>query len=451
MKFNFRPISALLFTIGSAVGAAGQAETLSEIYQMAIANDHQFKAAEARYQAGKESKVLGRSALHPQISAAASWQDSETESDGQTINSSEGGGYQISITQNLINLSAWHDFKSGNYAAKVAAAEFIGAEQALILRAATAYFDVLEAYEALETAKAEERALKQQLDQTQKRFEVGLIAITEVHEAQAAFDSAVASRINAEGFLGIAFEALEVITGQPIAALSPLKEDFPVAFPEPANREEWVAFSLENNVSLRAAKLTEKSSKSTAKARRADIYPSLTGSYSYSESDTTTNQNNGFGNNSNDIDTQTLSVTLNIPIYAGGRLAATHRRAKQQYYEASENRKQTKRDVTQSARSTHLAVVTGVATVKARAQAITSNQSALDATQSGYEVGTRDLVDVLNAQRNLFRAQRDYQEALYDYILNTLNLKQIAGTLNGEDIVELNKWLNAQENVTYSF
>ena len=459
------------FFAGAVFVASGftyycQAETLDEIYQLALANDHNYRAAEAKFAADKEAKNLARAGLLPRINGSYSWTDTEDETSGTQANFDPGqlrfvsnplqiethnvrSGYAVSLDQPLFNFAAWNDYKAGSHSAKIAALELSIARQSLIIRTATAYFNTLEAYDSLQTAIAEEKAFSQQLEQSRKRFEVGLTAITEVHESQAAYDSSVAGRLSAEGLFGIAFENLEVITGKPIHSLSPLKSDFPVLLPEPLDRKEWVAFSVENNLSLQISSQTVKQARSTLKARRADHYPTIDGQISYSSFNT--DGETGGSESDVDRDTTSFGITLSVPIYNGGSVSAARRQASQQHIQAKENYLQAQRNTIQDARSNHLSVVTGVATVKARKQAITSSQSALDATQSGYEVGTRDLVDVLNAQRNLFAAQRDYQDALYDYIIATLNQKEVAGTLTAKHINELNDWLDKGRTVTYSF
>ena len=439
--------------------ANSHAETLEEIYQQALKNDHQFKAAQAVYDAGKENKNIGRAGLLPQLNAEAGWTDSDSDEtnrpftldDGTltanpaTVNSqSTSTGYTIALEQTLFNLSSWHTYKSGAAAAASAEARLKNAEQDLIIRTANAYFDALKAVDDLTTAKSEEDALKHQLEQTRQRFQVGLTAVTEVHEAQAAFDSATVNRLSAEGQLGIAFEALEVITGQPNDILSPLQSSFPVTNPTPADREKWVEFALENNHGLNAASWDAEAAESTAKARKSDHLPTVTASASIRDYET--DNNNGLDNYINED--QAIGITLRVPLFTGGRTSASRRQASARSIEARENFMGVQRDVIQQTRSQHLAVVTGAASVKARAQAITSSQSALDATQAGYEVGTRDLVDVLNAQRNLFAAQRDYSTALYAYVISTLRLKEASGLLEPKDVTELSNWLDANSNVS---
>jgi outer membrane protein len=450
------------FVIGALSAAISQhsaAEDLLEVYQKALDNDHTFRAAEAAYNAGLENKAIGRANLLPSISARATWEDVDRDRSGSTTGfeilpnnkGSINSGYSVSLEQPLFDLGAWARFKSGAANADLAGAQYESDKQNLIIRAAEAYFDTLLAVDTLTTALAEENALSHQLEQTKQRFEVGLTAITEVHEAQAVYDSAVADRLLAEGQVSIAFEALEVITGASYEFVSPLKDDFPVSLPAPAAREDWVQRALENNYQLKVAKSRSEAARQNAKAAKAGHYPRLTGSLSYSNNNEDSEAfNAGVPGTINDIDTEqeTIGLTLTVPIYSGGGTSASRRQAKQQSIQARENYLQTQRDIVQQVRSLHLSVETSVATVKARRQAITSSESALEATQAGYEVGTRDLVDVLNAQRNLFRAKRNYYDALYRYIINSLQLKSAAGVLQEEGLQELNVWLD-NENPAY--
>ncbi len=449
-KFFYLPLSAMFLSASIST----QATDLAEVYALAVENDHEFKAARAGYLASAEVKKLSRSGLLPKINGEASWSDSEDDNSGIRISPSSTDtnlvsettdttttGYSISLNQPLFDMSAWNDFKAGNANASAAKANYHSSQQALIIRSSQAYFDALLAASNLETSRAQEDALHHQLMQTKQRFDVGLSAITEVHEAQAAYDSSVAERLIAEGRLGIAFEAIEVITGRPFEELSSLKADFPASAPQPMAREAWVERALENNYELLSSKLSSDASKYSAKSAKSGHYPTLTlsGTYSNQERDSETNPTN-----LSDIETDTkrIGLTLNVPIYNGGSVSATRRQAKQQAIQARENYLKLRRDVVQNARSQHLNVITGVSTVKARAQAIVSRESALEATQAGYRVGTRDLVDVLNAQQSLYQAKRNYNTALFDYILSSLNLKEVAGQLNKDDIQSLNTWLD---------
>jgi outer membrane protein len=441
------------------------ANSLLDVYELALKNDHQLKADTAKYEAGVANKTIGRAGLLPQINARAERTESDedttfnlanptsTTNDDITIQ-----GWNISLSQPLFNMSSWYDYKNGVTLSKQAEAQFGADQQSLIVRVAEAYFNVLRAVDSLEATVAEETALAKQLDQAKQRFDVGLSAITEVHEAQAAFDSARAATLVARGLLGINYEALEVLTGKPEDKIAPLSPQFPVVPPTPANRADWVEFSLKNNYSLKAAKLQAEASLQTAKSARADHLPTLGANLSYSDSDTEGDRvtdptpTNPLTNTDGPIDRTTegttVSIRLDIPLFSGG---ATHGRSKQAYANytaAQETYNKTQRNTIQNARGLHLSVETDVANVAARKQAIVSNQSALEATQSGYEVGTRNLVEVLLAQRNLYQARRSYSDALYTYVINTIKLREVAGMLTPADVTEIDKWLQVNNLVS---
>jgi outer membrane protein len=439
------------------------ADTLQDIYLRALENDHQLKADAAAYRAGLESKIIGRSALLPQINATAGYSDSEHTTIGSSAGislppvydvESENEYYSVTLTQPLFDMAAWFGYQQGISLSEQAEAQFSADQQALIIRVSEAYFNVLRTIDNMKTAQAEEKALSRQLEQTKQRFDVGLTAITDVHEAQAAYDTASARVLEAQGNLGIAFEALEVLTGSPENTVAPLVENFPVIRPEPLNRSEWVDFALQNNYDLKVAQLNAASFESNARAKASGHLPRLTASYSYTERDDTNTHLTWPGeaaNGDSRIDDRSMvAVQLDVPIFSGMRVSGERRQAYAQSMQASEIYNKTQRDTIQATRSLHLSVVTNVAQVNARKQAITSSKSALEATQAGYEVGTRNLVDVLIAQQNLYQAQRSYDESRYAYIIDMLRLKQVAGNLTPEDIHKLNLWLNAEQQVDRS-
>ena len=454
MKIVRRIVVPLL---GSALLCTGvQAENLQEIYQQALQNDHQFKSAHATYLAGKEDKNLGRSGLLPQISGQAYWQDGSTDRSGTSGSGaqlpssvdSKSNGYSISLQQPLFDLNAWHRYQSGKANASLAEAQYEADKQNLIVRSAQAYFNALLAVKALETAMAQENALEHQLEQTKQRFEVGLTAITDVDEAQAVYDSSVADRLLAQGKLGIAFEALQVITGQPTGSLAPLKDEFPVVLPQPAERSDWEKRAIDSNYNLIVARDRADAAEQQAKASRADHFPTVVASANYSKTNDDTQYKKPVSLEDNiDTDGNSIRVTLSVPLFAGGAITASASQATQRSIAAREDYLQARADTIQNVRSLYLSVETGVATVKARKQAITSSESALEATRAGYEVGTRDLVDVLNAQKNVFLAKSNYYDALYSYILNSLQLKSSAGYLADASVGELNQWLDVDKPV----
>lgn len=446
---------AYIFLSSAVLSSFSHAESLDEIYQLALQNDHTYKAAQAAYASGLENKNIGLAGLLPQINAEMTWSDGESDVTGierdepanRTVDSSS-SGYKVTLTQPLFDMSAWHSYKRGKIDSKAAEATFKAAQQTLVIRTATAYFDALSAVDNFETAKAEENANSHQLEQTRKRFEVGLTAITEVHEAQASYDNSLARRLLLEGQIGIAFEALEVITGQPYQYLSPLKTDFPIEPPSPIDRKDWVKFATTNNFRLAASSLGAESLRQLANKSKAAHFPKITSQLQYSD----INSDDRSTGSISDVnrDGHSFSVKLSMPLFSGRNVSSKRKQAANNYLEAKEKHFQIQRDTVQKARSLHLSVLTDVATVKARKQAIKSNQSAVEATQAGYEVGTRDLVDVLVSQRALYAAQSNYSNALYTYVLDTLKLKEVAGLLTEKDISDLDAWLDSAQKVSRS-
>lgn len=446
------------FTAGLTLfgSVSASAESLLDIYQLALENDAQLKADEAAYQAGLEMKAIGRANLLPQIHASADYNDGESDRTDYTVDprttfksDSTSKGWAISLSQPLFNMAAWYDYRRGATLSERAEAQFAAAQQELILRVAEAYFNVLRATDNLETAQAEEKALEQQLEQTRQRYEVGLTAITEVHEAQSVFDSARATVLQARGNLANAYEALEVLTNQSHEHIAPLSDDFAVTSPVPADRHEWVEFALKNNYQLKAARLNSEASRQYAKAARSQHLPTLTGSARYSERKSDGLQDFGIPQYSDTkVEEHSFGVALNVPLFAGGRTSAQRRQAVAESLMSQEQATVAERNVIQSTRALHLAVDLGVSQVYARRQAIISSESALEATQAGYEVGTRNLVEVLLAQRAVYQARRDYDNALYDYIINSFQLRQVAGMLTPADIEQIDAYL--QHNATVS-
>ncbi len=435
------------------------ADSLQDIYALALENDHQLKADTAAYQANKEALTIGRSGLLPQVNATASYSDTDQDTSGALTTGgasndfeidSQNESYSVTLTQPLFNMAAWFGYKQGKVLSQQAEAQFSADQQSLIIRVSEAYFNVLRSIDNMETAQAEEKALSHQLEQTKQRFEVGLTAITDVHEAQAAYDNATAVTLEALGNLGIAFEELEVLTGRSHDQVAPLVDTFPVIKPEPMARHEWVEFALSNNYALKVAKFNADANQQNARVKASGHLPTITGSYSYTDRDDTNTDIDGFASDSRVDEQATVAVQLDVPIFSGMRVSGERRQAYQQHMQAQELYNKTQRDTIQGARSLHLSVVTNVAQVKARKQAITSSRSALEATQAGYEVGTRNLVDVLVAQRNLYQSQRNYDDTRYGYIINMLRLKEVAGNLTPEDVLQLNRWLNVDKEVLRS-
>ena len=406
-------------------------ETISNIYDLAVQNDPVMKAARANLRVGEETKNISKSRLLPSLSSYADITESERNSSASQVYSFISAGKALSES---------------------AKAQFAADQQNLIIRVTNAYLSVLRAFDNNETRKAEQRAIFRQLEQTKERFEVGLLPITDVHEAQAIFDDALVNSLEAKGALAIAFDNLEVLTGERYDNLSGLSEKFNAENPTPLDANSWVTFSLENNFNIKVAKFGKDSSYNQAKAAAAELYPRLTASARYSDSETEGSQISyipslSSSNISSLSDGHSFNLSFTMPIWSYG-LNASSRQAKQRSIASEQSYEAVKRSTAQSARAQHQLVITNAARVKARKQAITSAESALNATQAGYEVGTRNIVDLLSAQRALFQAKRNYANSKYDYIFAMMSLKEVAGQLSPQDIYQLNAWLDPKISVT---
>jgi len=426
--------------------SSAQADDLAQIFELAANNDPEIRQARANYNASHTRIAQGRSFLLPRVTLnGTTSRDTAGPAEATPFgaaHSFQNGfntkGYNLNINQALLNFEAWYAFQSAKHVDQQAAANLAQSEQQLILKVATAYFNVLRSQDNLASFRAEEDAAEQVLEQTRERFEVGLIPITDVYDSQANYDLARVNRLVEENNLNQAFEALEAITGRPHNMLESLNSEFPIESPAPASMDEWVSLAMGNNLAIKSAEHDYESKKDDARSARARMFPTIeiTAGYGWNQS---ANPFSFFPA----IASERTNIALNFsyPLFAGGLNSAQKRQA---YYtrDASEEALlKTQRDSTQATRNNFRSVETDVLAVQARAQAIISAESALEATEVGAEVGTRNVVDVVLAQRTLFQARRDYANARYNYVINTLNLKQSAGILNPQDIIDLNNWL----------
>jgi outer membrane protein len=450
-------ISVVAFLVPQIAPQVSFADTLTDIYASALQNDPVLRAARANFNADRENKNIARGALLPQLSISGEYSQTEINDnsssvfiiDDQTLDSVTAGlidtdetSYGVSLSQAIFDMPAWYSFQGGKALSESARAQFSADQQSLIIRVSTAYLDVLRASDNRRTRDAEERAIQRQLEQTRERFEVGLLPVTDVHEAQAVFDDAAVNSLEARGALNIAFEGLEVLTGQSHKVLAGLTEKFMATNPEPLDNQQWVDFAIGNNFQLKVAKLGKDAAYNSAKAATAARLPKISGRANYFDSDSDgTRYNSPFASQQ---DGHSIVISVTMPIWMGGSVDAQRRQAKQRSIASDEGYIVAKRNTVQAARSLHQLVLTNTARVKARKQSITSADSALQATQAGYEVGTRNIVDVLLAQRTVYQARRNYSNARYDYILSMMRLKEVAGQLSPDDIYQLNAWLDPQ-------
>jgi len=431
----YKPFFAILFYFFSFPLIA---QNLVDIYRLAEQNDATLKIAQADYDSSKETLPIASSTRRPQVNFSA--QQSHQESDRSTTgnNTNQNLGYTLSLTQTLYNAQTSAQVDAAGSSVRQAAAKLEVAEQDLVIRVATRYFAILSAQDSVKFARAEQNAIARQLEQAQKRFEVGLIAITDVHEAQALYDSSLAQSLLAENQLDNAFQALQVITAQPASStMAELGNQLPLIIPQPADIQAWVNTSLKNNQNLVAAQAASQAAKYELRRQSRGHYPTVDFSTSYNQSSIDDDLLGDY-----DQDDIRLMVQLKVPLFTGGRIEATQKKAASAYLSAQNNALLQNRLTSQQTRIAYLGVVSGISQVNAFKQALNSSTTALKATEAGFEVGTRTSVDVLVSLRETFRAQRDYSSARYDYLVNTLRLKQAAGLLSPNDLTDINRWLS---------
>tara|TARA_B000000557_G_scaffold98717_1_gene79934 strand:+ start:118 stop:1452 length:1335 start_codon:yes stop_codon:yes gene_type:complete len=438
-----RPIKTLqiyfLFSL-IAISSPLRTENLADVYELALKNDPLLKAAEATYRAGKENRTQGIAGLLPTLSVGGSTNWNEYRVEEQIIDQYNSNSYLASLNQPIFRLDKWFQFERGTALSEAASAEFAYQQQETMIRVASAYFNVLNSIDSLNAARAEEKAIGRQKDLAKKRFDVGLAAITEVQETQAAFDLTVVSRIAREAQLDSARESLTSIVGRDIKLLSPLSENFEISLPDPLDRESWVSLGLKNNYQLKAAKLQRDAAQASARSTASNHLPQIDLVGRVSKSTSKQGKFGGFIQNplfGVEQDTRQYSIQFNLPLYAGGAISSARRQAYANYDRSKEQAIYAERSTVRDVRSNHFGVQTQVANVTARKQALASAESALEATQIGYEVGTRNTVDLLDAQKRLFQAQRDYASSRYDYIISMLRLKASVGSLSPKDLMNI--------------
>jgi len=432
MKYSVALVGALVLPVNL------YAADLMSLYQQAIQSDPQLRAARANRNAGQEARPLALSQLLPNVSVSGdlTYNDRDIHAPATTAGHADYSSHSLAlnVVQPLFRKDRLVALDQAEEQIRQADANLEVAQQDLILRVSQAYFGVLSAKDSLTFAQSEKKAISRQLEQAQERFDVGLVAITDVHEAQARFDQSRANEISAENEVDNALEALREIVAEADFGLDGLKEGVPLVAPEPADIAEWSQTALQHNPRIQAARLASNIARQEIDAKHAGHYPSvdLVGTLSRSRVE------NDFGN---DVDLGAIGVQLTVPIYSGGGVNSSTRQARYQYEAAQETLEAERRAVGRQVRDAYRGIQTSISRVKALKATERSAQSALEATEAGFEAGTRTLVDVLNSQRDLYRAKRDYAQSRYDYVLNTLSLLQAAGTLSEEDVVRVNTWL----------
>ncbi|UPR47131.1 outer membrane channel protein TolC [Vibrio cyclitrophicus] len=428
--------------ISAAIGSLSSsafADTLAEVYDQAKQNDPQLLRSAAQRDAAFEAVTSSRSSLLPQINLTANYDINRGERDYDSTGNSNidnnNWGVGVGFSQELYQRSSWITLDTAEKTARQSDSAYAAEQQALILRTATAYFDVLRAQDNLEFVRAEKAAVARQLEQTKQRFEVGLSAITDVHDAQAQYDGVLADEVLAENDLTNSYEGLREITGQEHSNLSILDTDRFSASKSSESAVALVEQAQQKNLSLLASRISQDIAKDNISLANSGHLPSLTLDGSYALSDQS--------NSTQDYDQDNLNIGLNlvVPLYTGGSTTSLTKQAEYNYVAASEDLEATYRSVVKDVRAFNNNISASIGALRAYEQSVVSAQSALEATEAGFDVGTRTIVDVLDSTRRLYDANKNLSDARYNYILSVLQLRQAVGTLSEQDIVDVNAGL----------
>lgn len=433
-------------TLAFAISAAVSATDLLEVYQLARASDPQLAVADARRLAADKGVAISRATLLPQINGTYGFTRTDVDAsifnpngpDAPFSSLSRDRDAVLQGTQSIYRHRNYLDLKAARAQKARGISDYDAAVDNLLFRVAEAYFGVLTAQTNLASSEAEEKAVGRQLEQAEQRFEVGLSAITDVHEARARFDSARAAVIQSRNALDDAYEALSELTGKRIETIDPLRTEIELSAPQPDDAEQWVSTAITNSPALAAKEDERKAADYAAKSAWSEHLPYLDFSARYSDR---TNLGDVAAFSLRDPQVFSMQLLLTVPLFTGGATQARYRQAVFNRDAADELLEQTRRATVRQTRNAYRAVIAGISEVEARTQALVSAASALEATEAGFEVGTRTIVDVLLSQQQKYAAEREYARARHAYILANLQLKQVAGTIDVGDIERVDRML----------
>ncbi len=437
LKYGKSLISLML-----AAPMAASANDLLDTYHLAQSQDQTLLAAEYQRDASIEAHPQAMALLLPQLSATATGERARSHDltgsqnpDGKpgTFYDSQ-DSYSLNLTQTIFDWTQFQTLAQSDKQVAQAQAAYRYAEQGLIFRTADAYFTVLNAQDTLKADVDAQTAFKQQLEQAQKKFEVGLAAITDVRNAQASYDTSRALVIADQRALDSAKRSLGQLVGRPVTTTTVLQDEIPLVAPNPATEEEWVKSALQDNPNLMSYFFAQEAAQKAIGALKGKYLPTLSalGSVGRQKTDATLGT---------DEVNDSIGLQLNLSLFQGGLVHSEIKQAEANWHQAQAQYEGQRRSVDQAARDAYEGVISGIASVQANKQAVLSNQTSLEASQVGLKVGTRTEVDVLTAQQALAAAQRSYYQSRYDYLRSVLSLKEQAGRLTEADLVDIDNLL----------
>lgn len=421
------------------------ASTLMDVYQQAMVNDPAFKAARAQFYADQENLPIAFATLLPQFDLSGQLQRNYNSDNGDAQILGENDytntrrGFTVSLSQAIFNYQAMSSVKGAGFDVKRAVATFNAAQQDLMFRTAEAYFNILLAYADLRYTQAEKKSLQRQLEQSEERFKVGVIAVTDVQESRAKYKRVLADEIQVKNNIENRLEELREITNRLYTSVRTAR-NVPLLMPNPSNIHRWVDIAIKQNYTLLAQHYASEESQANILVERGARYPVVNGTASFTNN-TNTNAS-GFGKFRSRAGL--VGASVDFPFYQGGLISARTRKAARLYQEARANEEKTFRSVIAQTRKSYLGIIAGISKIRAEKEAIKASESALQSIEAAYIAGTRTLTDVLIQQTSLFDTQRNYARSIYGYLLDLLRLKLAAGTISASDINSISGWLIEQ-------
>ncbi|AMK79209.1 MULTISPECIES: TolC family outer membrane protein [Methylomonas] len=425
------------FFVALTWGSPAFCQDLLETYQLAKANDPEFKSSDINKLATAEIKSQSIAQMLPNISFNANSSRNRLESTsflGTTLQHYWDHKLGFNLKQPVFHWDHWVQLDQADNKIAQAEAQFQAKQQSLIRRTAEAYFNILAAQDNLEFADSEKKSIEKQLEQAKQRFDVGIIAITDVYEAQAGYDRALASEIEAQNQLDNSKEALREIIGENAADLNSLQPQIPLSPPAPEDLSSWSNAAENNNFSIVAQLNQAEYVRKNVELQQSKHLPTLDIVAQYGDQDT----GNRYGLRG---DNESVGLQLNLPLFEGGGTSSRSRQAAYEYEAAKEDLTKVKRSINRGVKDAFRGVVSSISRVKALDATSKSAEMAVEAAEAGFEVGTRTMVDVLTEQRNLYKAKSDYARSRYDYLINGIKLKEAAGSLNEQDLEQINQYL----------
>ena len=422
-----------------------KSENLLDIYKLAFENDATFQAAKYQYAAQKEALPQARAGLLPDFAFEAEYIDTQQDivsSDNTVLGEGQSDfsttNLTLSLTQPVFRYSSWIGYQQSKVVVNQAETELLVVQQQLIIDAADRYFAVLFAKDSLEFARAEKASVGKHLEFAKSRTKTGLARMTDLYDAEARYSLSEAREIEAENILDDSYQALQELTGKYITQLNSVKENMPLVDPDPADADEWINKALQQNLTLEAGNQSVEIAKQEVKRQNGGHIPTLdlvaTGNRRDSDGSL-------FGGGS-EVETLDLLLRFNLPIYQGGGVQSRKRAAINDHQKVIQELEAARRQVRRDTKAAYLGVLSGIKQVEAFKKSITAQEQTLEVKRAGVRAGVNTMIEVLDAERDLYFKQRDYSRTRYDYLLSTLKLKQAIGTLSVTDLNEINRFIN---------